>query len=88
MLASHNKALVAVDLGAQSCRVSLLRFHRGNPQIDIVHRFRNAPVVTPSGVRWDIGAILDGVQTGLRLCAGVATEGIAAIGVEIGRAHV
>jgi rhamnulokinase len=82
MLASHNKALVAVDLGAQSCRVSLLRFHRGNPQIDIVHRFRNAPVVTPSGVRWDIGAILDGVQTGLRLCAGVATEGIAAIGVD------
>jgi rhamnulokinase len=77
-----NKALVAVDLGAQSCRVSLLRFPQDHPQIDIVHRFRNAPVVTASGVRWDIGAILDGVQTGLRLCAGIATEGIAAIGVD------
>ena len=82
MLLSHNRALVAVDLGAQSCRVSLLRFHHGNPRIDIVHRFRNDPVVTSSGIRWDIGAILDGVQTGLRLCAGVATEGIAAIGVD------
>jgi len=79
---SQNKALVAVDLGAQSCRVSLLRFSQDHPHIDIVHRFRNAPIVTPAGVRWDIGAILDGVQTGLRLCAGIATEGIAAIGVD------
>jgi len=82
MRLSDNKALVAVDLGAQSCRVSLLRFPQENPHIDVVHRFRNAPVVTPAGVRWDIGAILDGVQTGLRLCAGIATEGIAAIGVD------
>jgi rhamnulokinase len=79
---SENKALVAVDLGAQSCRVSLLRFDRGHPHVDIVHRFGNGPIVTPTAVRWDIGAILDGVQTGLRLCAGIATEGIAAIGVD------
>ena len=79
---SENKALVAVDLGAQSCRVSLLRFDRDNPHIDIVHRFRNGPIVTSTAVRWDIGAILDGVQTGLRLCAGIATEGIAAVGVD------
>ena len=79
---SENRAFVAVDLGAQSCRVSLLRFPQDTPQIDIVHRFRNAPVTTPSGIRWDIGAILDGVEAGLRICAGIATEGIAAIGVD------
>jgi rhamnulokinase len=82
MQLSQNKALVAVDLGAQSCRVSLLRFSQGHPHVDIVHRFGNGPIVTPAGVCWDIGVILDGVQTGLRLCAGIATEGIAAIGVD------
>jgi rhamnulokinase len=79
---SQKQALVAVDLGAQSCRVSLLRFHQDHPQVEIVHRFRNAPMVTSTGLRWDIETILEGVHSGLRLCAGIATEGIAAIGVD------
>jgi rhamnulokinase len=82
MGSSGHKALIAVDLGAQSCRVSLLRFYQGNPYTDVIHRFRNAPTVTPSGVRWNIGAILEGVEAGLRLCAGIATEGVAAIGID------
>jgi rhamnulokinase len=82
MRSSGHKALVAVDLGAQSCRVSLLRFLQGTPYTDVVHRFRNAPVVTPTGLRWDIAAILEGVEAGLRLCAGIATEGIDAIGID------
>ena len=82
MRSSGHKALVAVDLGAQSCRVSLLRFLQGTPYTDVVHRFRNAPVVTPTGIRWDIAAILEGVEAGLRLCAGIATEGIDAIGID------
>jgi rhamnulokinase len=82
MPSSEHKALVAVDLGAQSCRVSLLRFYQGDPHFDVVHRFRNGPLVTSAGVRWDIAAIIEGVQAGLRLCAGIATEGIQAIGVD------
>src|SRR5580692_610242 len=82
MRSSGHQALVAGDLGAQSCRVSLLRFLQGTPYTDVVHRFRNAPVVTPTGVHWDIAAILEGVQAGLRLCAGLATEGIASIGID------
>ena len=82
MRSSGHKALVAVDLGAQSCRVSLLRFLQGTPYTDVVHRFRNAPLVTPTGVRWDIAAILEGVEAGLRLCAGIATEGVASIGID------
>ena len=32
-------ALVAVDLGAESCRVSLLHWRDGQPEIQLVHRF-------------------------------------------------
>ncbi len=34
--------LVAVDLGAESCRVSLLRWIEGQPEIRLVHRFANS----------------------------------------------
>ena len=75
-------ALVAVDLGAQSCRVSLLKWNQGRPRIQVIHRFPNAPITTQEGLRWDIGRILDGVKDGLRLCAGAAPEGIASVGVD------
>ena len=75
-------ALVAVDLGALSCRVSLLRWKQGRPQIHVIHRFPNAPIATEEGLRWDAGSILDGVKNGLRLCADAAPEGIASVGVD------
>jgi rhamnulokinase len=78
----HNKALVSVDLGAQSCRVSLLRSPGGRPEIEILHRFPNGPVVSAGGLRWEIGRIFDGVTAGLRKCASAAPEGIASIAVD------
>ncbi len=75
-------AFVAVDLGAQSCRVSLLKWEQGRSQIHMMHRFPNAPVVTAEGLRWDIHRILDGVKEGLRLCAEAAPEGVMAVGVD------
>src|SRR6266436_7305857 len=75
-------ALVAVDLGAQSCRVSLLRLKQGQTQIQVMHRFANGPIATQEGLRWDIGRIFDGVKDGLRLCAEAAPEGIASVGVD------
>jgi len=42
---ANKNALVAVDLGAQSCRVSILRWERGVPQIRVVHRFPNGPII-------------------------------------------
>jgi rhamnulokinase len=80
--AANRKALVAIDLGAQSCRVSLLRWNRTVPEIEVVYRFPNAPVSTNDGLRWDIEAIFDGVVTGLRACAARAPEGIASIAVD------
>ena len=77
------RALVAVDLGAESCRVSLLRWVKGGPAIELVHRFANAPVRDEAGtLRWPLEDILDGVDHGLKLCAATATEGIRAIAVD------
>ena len=76
------RALVAVDLGAESCRVSLLRWRSGEPAVTLVHRFANAPYQRDGHLHWNLGAIQDGVEHGLRLCAGVAMEGIASIGVD------
>jgi rhamnulokinase len=76
------KALVAVDLGAGSCRVSLLRWHNEVPEIALVYRFPNSPIEDASGLHWDLPHILTNVEKGLRECAQIATEGIAAIGVD------
>jgi len=75
-------ALVAVDLGAQSCRVSLLKWNQGRPHIHVIHRFPNAPIATEEGLRWDIGRIFDGVKDGLHLCAEAGADGIASVGVD------
>ena len=76
------KALIAVDLGAQSCRVSLLRFWYDEPAVDVVHRFSNAPVSSARGLHWNIEEIWEGVQAGVRKCSALATEGVASIGVD------
>ncbi len=75
-------ARVAVDLGAESCRVSLLRWHEGRPRITLVHRVPNGPIARGEQLRWDLQAIWAGVEEGLRRCAGLATEGIASIAVD------
>jgi rhamnulokinase len=75
-------AMVAVDLGAESCRVSLLRWSDGIPHITLVHRIPNGPVAQGEQLRWDLQAIWAGVVEGLRRCAGIAVEGIASIAVD------
>ena len=76
------KALVAVDLGGESCRVSLLRWQGGKPRLHLVHRFPNGPVLDGGRLYWNVDGIYDGVEKGIRLCAEIATEGIASIGVD------
>jgi rhamnulokinase len=75
-------ARVAVDLGAESCRVSLLRWVDEAPHITLVHRIPNGPVADGDHLRWDLQAIWAGVREGLRLCADIAVEGIASIAVD------
>ena len=78
---ADRRAVVAVDLGAQSCRVSLLRWLSDSPHIQLVHRAPNAPVTSDGHLRWDLAALCGAADGGLRRCAAIATEGIASVGV-------
>ena len=82
LVPADNRALIAVDLGAESCRVSLLRWIDGNAEISLVHRFANAPRETDAGLRWDLAMIEAGLDHGVRRCASIATEGIRSIAVD------
>jgi rhamnulokinase len=73
---------IAIDLGAESCRVSLLRWRDGLPQIDLIHRISNGPVHQGSSLRWPLQTILAGLEEGLRKSADAAPEGIASIAVD------
>src|SRR5262250_48919 len=79
---ANGRAVIAVDLGAQSCRVSLLQWNRDEPKIEVIQRFSNGPIETARGLYWDVEGIFQGVKAGLRLAAKQAPEGIASIGVD------
>jgi rhamnulokinase len=82
LVAPDARALIAVDLGAESCRVSLLRWMNGCPTVSLIHRFANGARQAGEHLQWDLAAIVAGVEAGVRRAAGVATEGIAAIAVD------
>jgi rhamnulokinase len=82
LLPADKRASIAVDLGAESCRVSLLRWLEDKPEITLVHRFANAPREMDGGLRWDLEMIEAGLDHGLRECAAIATEGVRSIAVD------
>jgi len=73
---TDSRASIAVDLGAESCRVSLLRWKDGRPSIELVHRFANNPREVDGGLHWDLQYIVSGIELGMRRCAELATEGV------------
>jgi rhamnulokinase len=79
---ADQRALVAIDLGAESCRVSLLRWENNHANVQLVHRFSNQANIRPDGLRWDIHRILSELERGLRDCAAIAIEGIRSIAVD------
>jgi rhamnulokinase len=79
---ADTRATVAVDLGAESCRVSLLRWVNGELEHALVHRIANGPVQCDDGLHWPLQAIVSGVEEGLRLAANLAPEGIQSIAVD------
>lgn len=76
------RALVAIDLGAESCRISLLRWHENKPQIELVHRIANGLEKHGEHLCWPLERILAGVEEGLRKAAAIATENIRSIAVD------
>ena len=79
---TDTRALVAIDLGAESCRVSLLRWLPDGPRMTLVHRFLNNAMETGNGLRWPIMKIEAGLMDGLRKCAQLAPEGIRSVAVD------
>ncbi len=77
-----DQARVAIDLGAESCRVSLLRFLNGKPAIELIHRLPNGPVHRGASMHWPLAQILAGLEEGLRKAATAAPEGIASVAVD------
>ena len=76
------RAMIAIDLGAESCRVSLLRWCDGQPQIELVHRHANGPVSSLGELHWDLQQITQQVDIGLRKCAEIASEGVRSVAVD------
>lgn len=73
---------VAIDLGAESCRVSLLHWRAGRPSVELIHRIPNGPVHRGASLHWPLESILAGLEEGLRKAAQAAPEGIASIAVD------
>jgi rhamnulokinase len=78
----QESARIAIDLGAESCRVSLLRWPEDQPEIELIHRFANGPAHRGASLRWPLEAIQAGLEEGLRKAAECAPEGIASIAVD------
>jgi rhamnulokinase len=78
----QDPARVAIDLGAESCRVSLLRWVDGTPAVEVIHRIPNGPKHRDDTLYWPLKQILAGLEEGLRKAAAAAPEGIASIGVD------
>jgi rhamnulokinase len=76
------RAMIAIDLGAESCRVSLLRWFDGVPRIELVHRHANGPVRLHGELHWDLKQITQQVDIGLRKSAEIASEGVRSIAVD------
>lgn len=78
----NRRASVAIDLGAESCRVSLLQWHGDQPEITVVHRIPNGPVHHLNSHYWPLENIVAGIEEGLEKAAGVVREPIASIAVD------
>jgi hypothetical protein len=62
-------ARIAIDLSAESCCVSLLRWTGDEPTIEVIHRFPNGPIHRGPCMHWPLATILAGIETGLRKAA-------------------
>jgi rhamnulokinase len=79
---SVDRRVIAIDLGAESCRVSLVECRSHAGQIITVHRFSNGPVERDGHLCWDLRRIHEQLQLGLRKCAEQADGAVDAIGVD------
>lgn len=80
--------VAAVDLGAESGRVTAVSFDGDRLDIRIVNRFANTPSVRGGALRWNVGDLWSCIASGLATLAGgqdrVASVGVDTWGVDYG----
>ena len=76
------RRVVAVDLGAESCRVSLVNWQPKGATLRTVHRFHNGPKERDGHFYWDLSYLREGILEGLRLAAHEASGPIDSLGVD------
>jgi rhamnulokinase len=75
------RAVVAVDLGAESGRVVLGRFDGERVALEVVHRFPTPPRQHNGHLRWDLRGLWTQIRTGLA-AVGEAAGSVDAVGVD------
>lgn len=70
--------VIAVDLGAESGRVTRVAFDGENLHLDEIHRFPNIPVQVRGTLHWDALRLWDEIAAGIEK----ARSGIAGIGID------
>jgi rhamnulokinase len=69
---------LAIDLGAESGRVALGRLEGGRLEVEILHRFKNTPVLLGTHLHWDLPGLWRQILEGLKK----APPGVASLGVD------
>src|SRR5438094_1555133 len=73
MTMSNQYSCIAIDLGAESCRVALGQWDGARAHIRPVHRFANGPVEREGHLYWELDRIWKGIEEGLRLSANLTS---------------
>ncbi|HVN20843.1 MAG TPA: rhamnulokinase family protein [Dongiaceae bacterium] len=79
---AQRRHVIAVDLGAESCRISLITAKGSETTIEVVHRFPNAPTEVDGHLHWPLAHICSQIEAGLGFCAERARAPIDSIGVD------
>src|SRR5258708_35638227 len=70
------KSVLAVDIGAESGRVIIVRFDGQRLALEECYRFANVPVLVENTLHWDILRLWNDVQAGIRKVAEADSIGI------------
>jgi len=75
------RTVAAVDLGAESGRVTSVSFDGRHLSVDLVNRFPNQPRTSQGFLRWDTAALWSSIVEGLGVLAG-GDRAISSVGVD------
>jgi rhamnulokinase len=79
---SGGSTYLAFDLGAESGRGILGRFHSGHLSIEEIGRFRNEPVIENGGLRWDVPRLWREMKSIMSSISTRSVERLDGIGVD------